>query len=68
MPFTKEHKILIKNSYELKGYSAKHLVRVSQQKLECHQRLQVLQVVAIATGYWVGRPSFQQWQMTQLLH
>jgi len=27
MPFTKEHKILIKNLFELKGYTAKQLVR-----------------------------------------
>jgi len=27
MPFTKEHKILIKNLFELKGYNARHLVR-----------------------------------------
>jgi len=26
MPFAKEDKILIKNSFELKGYNAKHLV------------------------------------------
>jgi len=27
MPFTKEDKILIKNSFELKGYNDEHLVR-----------------------------------------
>jgi len=48
MPFTKEDKILIKNLFELKGYNARHLVRVSQKKLNCQQRLQV---VAIAIGY-----------------
>jgi len=53
MPVTKEDKILIKNLFELKGYNA--LVqafsqRVSQKKLTCLQRLQV---VAIAMGYWL---------------
>ena len=31
--FTKEDKILIKNLFELKGYNARHLVRVFQKKL-----------------------------------
>jgi len=50
MPFTKENKILIKNLFELKGYNARHLVRVFQKKLKCQQHLQV---VAIAMGYWL---------------
>ena len=32
IPFTKEERILIKNLFELKGYNARHLVRVSQKK------------------------------------
>jgi len=32
MPFTKEEKILIKNSFELKGYNARHLVREFPRK------------------------------------
>jgi len=62
MPFTKEDKILIQNLFELKGYNAKHLVRVSQQRLKCRQHLQV---VAKATGYCVGRLLFAQYKMTQ---
>jgi len=50
MPFTKEDNIQIKNMFELKGYTIRHLVRVFQKKLECQQRLQV---VAIAMGYWL---------------
>ena len=51
MPFIKEVKILIKNLFELKGYNAKHLVRVFQKKkLKCQQ---CLKVVAIAMGYWL---------------
>ena len=50
IPFTKEDKILIKNLFELNSYNARHLVRVSQKKLKCQQRLQV---VAIAMGYWL---------------
>ena len=50
MPFTKEDKILIKNLVDLKGYNARHLVRVFQKKLKCQQRLEV---VAIAMGYWL---------------
>jgi len=33
------------------------IIRVSQQRLEC---IPCLQVVAKATGYWDGRPSFRQ--------
>jgi len=33
--------------------------------VECRLRVQV---VAKATGYWVGQPSSQQWQTTQHLH
>ena len=65
MPFTKKDKILIKNVFELKGYNAKHLVRASRQRLV---RQQCLQVGAIATAYWVGRPSLRLWQMTQRPH
>jgi len=56
VPFTKEDEILIKNLFELKGYNARNLVRVSQKKLKCQQRLQV---VSIAMGYWLvdRRPS-----------
>ena len=36
--------------FELNGYNARHLVRVSQKKLKCQQRLQI---VAIAMGYWL---------------
>jgi len=50
MPFTKEDKILLKNFFELKGYSARHLVRVSQKKLKCQQHLQI---VAMSMGYWL---------------
>ena len=50
MQFTKEEKILIKNLFALKGYYARHLVRVFQKRLKCQQRLQV---VAIAMGYWL---------------
>jgi len=35
MLFTKEDMILIKNLFELKGYNARHLVRVSHKKLKC---------------------------------
>ena len=34
MPFTKEDKILIKNLFELKVYTARHFVRVFQKKLQ----------------------------------
>ena len=58
MPFTKEDKIMIKNLFELKGYNAAFSQRVSQKKLKCEQRLQV---VAIAMGYWLvdRRPGMQ---------
>jgi len=36
--------------FELNGYNARHLVRVSQKKLKCQQRLQI---VATAMGYWL---------------
>jgi len=65
MPFTEEHKIFINNLFNLKGYNGKHLVRVSQQKLE---RRPCLSVVAKAMGYCVGRPLFQQQQMLQHPH
>jgi len=32
MPFTEEHKILIKNLFKLKGYNARHLVREFSRK------------------------------------
>jgi len=48
MPFTKEDKILINCLFNLKGYNGKHLVRVSQQRLE---RRPCLPVVTKATGY-----------------
>ena len=41
---------MIKNLFELKGYNAAFSQRVSQKKLKCEQRLQV---VAIAMGYWL---------------
>jgi len=51
MPFTKEDKILIKNLFKLKVYSAStESQRVSQKKLKCQQHLQV---VAVAMGYWL---------------
>ena len=50
MPFTKEDKIVIKSLFELKGYNARDLVRVSHKKLKCQQRLQV---TAIAMDYWL---------------
>jgi len=65
MPFSEEDKILINNLFDLKAYKDKHLVRVSQQRLE---RRPCLPVVATATGYWVGRPLFHQQQMMQHLH
>jgi len=34
MPFTEEDKILINNLFGLKDLNGKHLIRVSQQKLE----------------------------------
>jgi len=50
MPFTKEDKILMKNLFELKATMLGITQRVSQKKLKCQQRLQV---VAIAMGYWL---------------
>jgi len=51
MPLTKENNILIKNLFELQGYSARHFVREFPRKsLKCQQRLQA---VAIAMGYWL---------------
>jgi len=51
MPLTKEDQSLIKNLFELKGYNARHLVKEFSRKiLKCQQHLQV---VAIATGYWL---------------
>jgi len=65
MPFTKEDKILLKNLFELKGYNARHLVRVSQNKLKCQQRLQI---VAIAMGYWLvdRHPGSGRWHSTRI--
>ena len=51
MQFTNKDKILVKNLFELKGYNA-FSQRVSQKKLKCQQRLQV---VAIAMGMVVDR-------------
>ena len=48
IPFTKEDKILIKNLFELKGYTARQ--RVFQKKLKCQQHLKV---VAFAMDYWL---------------
>jgi len=50
MPCTKEDKILVKYFFDLKGYNARHLVRVFPKKLKCQQHQQV---VAIAMGYWL---------------
>jgi len=42
MPFTEENKILINNLFDFKdSKNGKHLVRVSQQKLECRPCLPV---------------------------
>jgi len=49
--YYKEDKILINNLFELKGYNARRLVRVSQKKLKCQQCLQV--VAATGMGYWL---------------
>jgi len=51
--------------FDLKGYNGKHLVSVSQQKLE---RRPCLPVVAQAMGYWMGRPLFQQQQQQMTQH
>jgi len=66
MPFTKEDKILIKNLFKLKVYSAStESQRVSQKKLKCQQHLQV---VAVAMGYWLvdRRPGSGRWRSARI--
>jgi len=65
MPFTKEDKILIKNLFELKGYNARHLVREFPEKAKMSA---ASTSCCNSYGLLVGRPSSQQWQMTQRPH
>jgi len=51
MPFTNEYKVPVKNLFELKGYNARHLVREFLRRKLKYQF--GLQIVAIATAYWL---------------